>query len=390
MYARGVSGPRRTLSIGWFGEGNLGDEAMLEGLLAVLRRALGEIDATVMSGNPARTAAVHGVRTIPRQAPERSGFRNVTLLREVARADLVTLGGGDLIREQADGVVPALNWLARIRTALALRRPVALIGVSVGDLEAPRVRRAVSDYLRRIPLIAARDSASAAALTELGAEDVWTIGDLALESWTPDVVRPQRSAGPVRIGVATREILGRGRSVPADADEHLRRELAIALDELVTTLDARVELIPCRTRGPQPRPDDDARAGEALAAVARTGATWTRHQSPSSAAEFGAIARELDLVIAVRLHGAVLSAAAGRPLLGISYDRKVSGFLEDLGLSSQCLRLDCTADEVVDAARRTLADTTMVRRVQDGVASLRAQTAAFAPRLAALAGRGGR
>ena len=102
---------RRVLAIGWFGENNLGDEAMLDGLLRLLHRALGDLDVTVATRDPADTAATHGTRTMRRPAPADSGFTNRELLWASLRSDLVTLGGGDLIREQADGVVPALNWL---------------------------------------------------------------------------------------------------------------------------------------------------------------------------------------------------------------------------------------------------------------------------------------
>ena len=117
-----VTRRRRVLAIGWFGENNLGDDAMLSGLLRLLDRSLGSADVTVATRDPADTAAAFGTRTIRRSAPADSGFTNLDLLWATLRADLVTLGGGDLIREQADGVVPALNWLSRVRVPLRLRR----------------------------------------------------------------------------------------------------------------------------------------------------------------------------------------------------------------------------------------------------------------------------
>lgn len=363
---------------------------MLEGLLRLLHRALGDPDVTVATRDPENTAAAFGRKTIRRPSPDDSGFTNRELLWASLRSDLVTLGGGDLIREQADGTVPALNWLSRIRVPLRLRRPVALIGVSVGDLFSPNVIDAVADYLGRIPLVAARDTASAARLTELGAHDVLTIGDLALEALDapPPASRPANE--PPRIGVVFREILGRGRDVPETTNERLQAELAAALDRLVSGLGARIELVPFRTRGSKPRPDDDALAGEALAAKATTGADWTRHPRPRSAAEFAQLAAGLDLIIAVRLHGAVLGTAAGRPVIGIAYDAKTTGYLADLGLPEQALRLGASADEIEAAARRTLTDSTIVERTCSGVARMRARTRLAEPALAALAGAGAR
>jgi len=381
-----VTRRRRVLAIGWFGENNLGDEAMLSGLLRLLDRSLRGADVTVATRDPAETAAAFGTRTIRRPSPADSGFTNVELLWTTWRSDLVTLGGGDLIREQVDGVVPALNWLARVRVPLRLGRPVALVGVSVGDLFSPPVIETVSEYLRRIPLVAARDSASAARLVELGARRVVTIGDLALEALDAPPPTSRPSGARPRIGVVFREILGRGRDVPEATNEGLRTELAEALDRLASSLDAQIELIPFRTRGAKPRPDDDARAGEALAARAASGADWIRHARPASASAFAGLAAELDLVIAVRLHGAVLGAGAGRPVVGIAYDTKTTGFLSDLGLADQALRLGATADEIEAAARRTLADATIVDRTCAGVAAMRERTRLIEPALARLAG----
>jgi polysaccharide pyruvyl transferase WcaK-like protein len=381
-----VTRRRRVLAIGWFGENNLGDDAMLSGLLQLLDRSLGGADVTVATGNPADTTAAFGTRTIRRSTPADSGFTNRELLWATLRSDLVTLGGGDLIREQADGVVPALNWLSRVRVPLRLRRSVALLGISVGDLFRPPVIERVSDYLRQIPLVAARDSASAARLIELGARRVLTIGDLALEALdaAPAVTRPTGTRP--RIGVVFREILGRGRDVPETSNERLQTELAAALDRLASSLEAQVELIPFRTRGAKPRPDDDARAGEALARRASSGAAWVRHQRPASAQAFAELASGLDLVVAVRLHGAVLGAGAGRPVIGIAYDAKTTGFLTDLGLADQALRLSATADEIEAAVRRTLADPTIADRTCDGVTAMRERTRQIEPALARLAG----
>ena len=360
---------------------------MLSGLLRLLARSLGGADVTVATKDPEDTAAAFGTRTIRRPAPGESGFTNRELLWTSLRADLVTLGGGDLIREQADGVVPALNWLGRVRVPLRLRRPVALVGVSVGDLFSPHVIRAVSDDLRRIPLVAARDSASGARLAELGAQNVVTIGDLALEALPagpPPSPRPP-SERP-RIGVVFREILGRGRDVPETANDRLQTELGEALHRLVAGIDAQIELIPFRTRGAKPRPDDDARAGEALAAGAASGATWIRHERPPSAPAFADLAASLDLILAVRLHGAVLGSGAGRPVVGIAYDAKTTGFFTDLGLPEQALRLSASADEIEAAARRTLGDPTIVERTCAGVAAMRERTRLLEPELARLAG----
>jgi polysaccharide pyruvyl transferase WcaK-like protein len=374
--------PRRVLAIGWFGAGNLGDEAMLEGLQRWATRALGPVELTVTSSDPEGTRAGHGVRAIALRPPEDSGFRAFDLVGATWRADVVTLGGGDLIREQADGVAPALNWLTRMRVPFGLRRRTALVGISVGELFSPRVLEAVGHHVRRFGLVAARDTASAARLAELSGRPVEVMGDLALEALAPLPARAERQ-GPPRIGLTPRHIHGRGPGVPTDATERLGKTLASALDAVVAETGASIELIPFRA-GRNKRDDDDV-AGEAIAAAAATGAAWRRWPAPVRAADFAAIVTDLDLVLSVRLHGAVLAAAAGRPVLAISYDDKVRGFLKDLELPDQALPLDADANEIRAAVLRSLADDALDARVRTGVTAARARTAALDARLRALA-----
>lgn len=372
---------RSVFAIGWFGQGNLGDEAMLDGLLALLRRAGGPIKATVTSGEPAETRTTHGTLAIRLEPWERFGFRNLDVVRASLGARLVTLGGGDLIREQSDGTVPALNWLRRLRVPLRLGRPTAVVGISVGDLVTPAVIDEVARTLRRVTFVAARDHASAVRLSELVGRPVLQIGDLALET-ADELARPrQPDRGGPRIGLAIRDIIGRGPTAPRASSEHLRVELAAALDAVVDDAAATVELIPFRTRGPGWQRDDDARAGEALAALARHGSRWIHHRRPRDVSAFADIAGRLDLILSVRLHGAVLGAAAGIPVVGIAYDAKVSGFMDDIGLPDQGLPVDASAGEIRDAVLRSLADDGLSARVAAGVGAARARTREIEPEL---------
>ncbi len=381
--------PVRALLVGWFGERNLGDEAMLEGLLALLGRALGPTDATVLTADPDATSATYGVRALKRSQPADSGFRNLDLVRASARANLVTLGGGDLIRKSPTGPNAAHDWLQRVRVPLRLRKPVALIGISVGELHRAETLAEIRDTLPRLALVAARDTASVERLRELGAANPFRMGDLAFEASDAVVgnVAPRTGKRPPVIGVAVRELVDRGASVDAAAGERLETQLALALDRIVDRTGARIELIPFRTRRRPKQQDDDARAGESLAARAATGASWIRQPRPERVADFARLAANLDLVVGMRLHAAILGAAAGRRVVAIAYDPKVTGFLGDMGLADQVLPLDADAPSIERLVERSLADPGLLERVTAGVAAVRERTTSLEPALAALVGR---
>lgn len=76
----------RILVSGYYGFGNLGDEALLGIIVATLRRRHAGCSIDVLSGDPARTAATYGVEATPR-----ADIRAVR--RAIAAADVVVSGG---------------------------------------------------------------------------------------------------------------------------------------------------------------------------------------------------------------------------------------------------------------------------------------------------------
>ncbi len=80
----------RLLLCGYYGYGNLGDEAVL----ARLQEELGEsFSLTVLSGECKESARIHGAERVSRQTP----FR---VLRAIQEADVFLLGGGNLLQNE--------------------------------------------------------------------------------------------------------------------------------------------------------------------------------------------------------------------------------------------------------------------------------------------------
>lgn len=101
--------------------------------------------------------------------------------------------------------------------------------------------------------------------------------------------------------------------------------------------------------------------------------------------------REVDVVVASRLHGVLLSHLADRPVLALSYDRKVTRHMEDMGQGRYCLGIDrFTSRQIEDLVRRLRSDVDARRelrrevgasaaRVREGIRELlRSHVPAFA------------
>ena len=75
------------LVAGYYGFGNVGDEAILSAILTDLRKQREGLEFIVISSNPEETAASHNVRSVH--------WKEINALMDAAReCDLIILGGG--------------------------------------------------------------------------------------------------------------------------------------------------------------------------------------------------------------------------------------------------------------------------------------------------------
>jgi polysaccharide pyruvyl transferase WcaK-like protein len=142
----GQSLPEPILLLGAYGYRNVGDEAILAGLL----NAIGpERQLSVISRSPAETEALHGVRAVPLRRA----------LPELARHRSLVIGGGGLFGADLGRygrLLPHYGLLAALSG-----RPVAIHGVGV-DAELPFVaRRLVARLAARCVELSVRDARSA-------------------------------------------------------------------------------------------------------------------------------------------------------------------------------------------------------------------------------------
>lgn len=94
-----------------------------------------------------------------------------------------------------------------------------------------------------------------------------------------------------------------------------------------------------------------------LGEAARSASTINQAANPDELLEFY---RGMDLVISSRLHGVLLAMVAGRPVLGLSHERKVRAAMSDAGASAFCADLTtATVDQTM----------VMLRDVSDNLSS---------------------
>ena len=145
---------------GSYGGLNLGDEAILEGILRELRAAV-PVEVTVFSRNPDDTLKRHGVeRALPVREMSREQVR-----AEIARLDLLILGGGGILFDAEVGI-----YLREVLLAHEARVPVFVYAIRAGPLERPESRTVVKEAFDRAAMISVRERPSQHLLESIGVQ----------------------------------------------------------------------------------------------------------------------------------------------------------------------------------------------------------------------------
>ncbi len=304
---------------GSYGGMNLGDEAILEGILSRLR-ATGPADVTVYSRNPADTLARHQVeRAVPvRQLTRRE------IAPEIKELDLLILGGGGILYDR-----DAETYLREVFLARELGVPVLVYAISAGPLTQSATRRAVQDALNGAAAVTVRDREGYRLLEDVGVtRDIHLTADPAFllepEALSDEELRAEGvDFHRHLIGFSVREP---GPAAPdIDPDEYYGL-LANAADFVVERLDADVLFVPMETTDVQ-----HSHAVVAHMRRAERAEILRRRYSPGQVLD---VVGRLELAVGMRLHFLIFAALQGTPFVALPYASKVMGLLDDLTMET--------------------------------------------------------
>jgi polysaccharide pyruvyl transferase CsaB len=296
----------RFLISGYYGFGNLGDEALLEIIVSQLRTRFPLAEIDVLSAQPEETAYKLGVA-----ATQRTDLGLVR--RSLERADVVLSGGGGLL-QNATSLKSLLYYAGIIRSAIRAGKKTMIFAQSIGPLDFIG-KQTVRECCRGLSAATVRDERSRELLAGL-------VSGIAVE----------RTADPVFLYERQPESDLRERGVPRDDAlvvvsvrktphfEALVQRLAAAVDRLAEEHGARVAFV--------------ALGGQADADAATTVIRKCRSHPMllpvEGLAATAAVLEQAQLVIGVRLHALILAARFAVPFLAVPYDPKVTGLCEDL------------------------------------------------------------
>jgi polysaccharide pyruvyl transferase CsaB len=304
---------------GSYGGLNLGDEAILKGIVKQLRRSL-PVEITVFSRNADDTRARHDVERV---VPVRRLSRD-EVLPEVQRLELLILGGGGIL---FDG--EAQVFLREVMLAHEHRVPVMVYAISAGPLKDPAAQSMVQDGLGRAAVVTVRERGARQVLEDVGVHrEILVTADPALllepEPLPKDALKREGlDNGRQLVGVSVREP---GAAAPDISEQAYHKLLADAADFMVDRFDADVVFVPL-----EPKMVDVQQAHAVVARMLRAQrATVLRGDYTS--AQLLSLVRHFAFAVGMRLHFLIFASLQNVPFVALPYAPKVGGFLEDLGI----------------------------------------------------------
>jgi len=398
-----MSAPLTVLCAGAYGIHNAGDDLPLIALMDGLRETLPgrELRFRVLARHPDdEDAAALGAVLVPSlehgsaAAGHGRWFRGLNpdddpalfelVQAEIAACDLLVLGAGNALMDQTIGLLSGPVPLMAVYGSLARLhgRPVMLYGVSVGPLRTAWGRDLSRQLIADAAVVTVRDSESFGLCRELlrRPRRIHLLPDAALAVAPPEpgrarqVLRAEKLALPRQGPVIALGLCDLTHRLGQQADQ--RQEEAV-LGLLERWRDRAAFLFVPQSTDHE---DDDRVLAGRLAARAPAGCRCLvvrgRHHPLDLVGLYGLA----SATIASRLHGAVFSAIAGTPPVGLDYLPKMHGFLDHLPGCHERLSLESLTAEALDGAVTRLLDDEPARRrrLAARVTELRCQATRYA------------
>lgn len=305
------------LICGAYGKGNTGDETILESMIQQLRSRDKDMPITVMTLDPKGTACRVGENCI-------HTFHCLAMWRQMRKAALFISGGGSLIQD-VTSTRSLLFYLFTIHSAKRLGCRVMMYGCGIGPVSNPRNRARTRKVINgNVDLITLRDPGSLQELEDLGIDkpEIRLTADPALLRDVPESALPDYAAYCKQAGIDPQKekyCLFALRSWP-----NIRR-YHHAFTAAAEYVYKQYGFIPVFF---QLEPNKD----RAISMTIAESVHCPKRVLPAleDGRLISALMRDMRMVISMRLHALIFASAQGVPVVGISYDPKVSNFLDYL------------------------------------------------------------
>lgn len=297
---------------GYYGFNNSGDDTLLMAMINSMRACDQRLNIAVLSDNPSETAKKYNVTSIKR-------VNIFKILSAMKKTKVFISGGGSLIQD-VTSTKSIIYYLMLMRLAKMKKLPVMVYANGVGPVDKKSNIKSTVREFNKADVITLREADSLEFLKKIGvtnenisvtADPTFTLDAASVEEVDTVFKRYSIPNDKKLIGVSLRGWMS--------ARKYFEREIAISLDEICEKYDLFPVFIPMQY------PSDMDFSKKILSTMETKGAVIDRQLD--GAVIKGVLSR-CTITLGMRLHSLIYSFGVGVPVIGLSYDPKVKGFLE--------------------------------------------------------------
>ena len=310
----------KILISGYYGFDNSGDDAILKAMVKDLKANIENIEIVVLSKNPRYTEEIYNVKAVNR-------FSIKAVRKAIKSCNLFISGGGSLLQD-VTSTRSLIYYIILMKLAKMYKKPVMVYANGVGPINCKMNRIWARRILNKVDLITLRDEDSRRFLDELEVENenIYVTAD------------PVFTLNPVNqtkvFNILKNEAIPTDKALVGVAVRHwgdsknLISNVSKTIDYIIEKYDANVILIPMHY------PGDLDISNSILNNVNNTGCYVLSNKY--NVEDLMGIIKNLEILIAMRLHSLIYAATQGVPMVGIVYDPKIEGFLKSINMDFMC------------------------------------------------------
>ncbi|MFB0921325.1 MAG: polysaccharide pyruvyl transferase CsaB, partial [Oscillospiraceae bacterium] len=323
---------------GAYGMGNAGDDAILEAIVGEMRELDPFMPITALSRKPRETRLKYSIDCVH--------MFNIPAFHRVIRSTKLYLSGGGSLIQNVTSRRSLWYYLYTISAAKRMGNAVMMYGCGMGPIVDNRDEKLIRRILSRdVDIITLREKFSLSELERMGVK-----GPELIVSSDPALTLPASQDDRI-----SEELLKYGLKPEGDYVCFSVRswagfaDKAKAFAETADFVSEKMGLTPVFLLVNH---IEDGEATQTVRSLMRKDAAVIS-EAMDSALTIGILSR-MRAVISMRLHGLIFASSQGVPIVGVSYDPKVTAFLDSVG-NENCIQFEeLTSEKLIGMTERAV------------------------------------
>lgn len=302
------------LLAGYYGFGNLGDEAILEMTLKQILEITDRKNIRVLSGSKEVTRKKYNIDTIDR-------YNVFSIMNSLRTSHVLVFGGGSLLQD-VTSKRSIYYYLFLIRLAKLMKNRIVMLSQGIGPIVNEKSKEAVRSTLALVDYITVRDKHSKEFLESIGVD-----GKKIFLSTDPVINMKEDENFTYEKSDSLKVCFSLRNWKNSDVGEKISKVAAKLIDRGI-----ECHFIPFYFK-------EDLQLIDQIEKNLGDKAVYYREKLTTKDA-YNLIST-MDVMVGVRLHALIFAAAANVPIVAISYDHKVDHFVNSVNM-----KIACTIDNI--------------------------------------------